>query len=374
MTESAYNAAQNKIARLTTAELDQELEQTAATSETCEMLLCCYLAAMRERGGYREFGYANVYDYANARFGFGARKTRYLVALGRKIESLPKIREALASGKLGWCKAARVAAVATTDNEAMWLESALALSVKDLERRMHDGTDSLASMLSLPLTEDQRILWENVLEIFRRRAGAEISPVEAFEYMLAEVIAEWGHYGAEAASNDVAQDDEVLDEVHEATYTNGVNDADAAPVFGAEAIDTSPVVQGSFWETERDAEKRFAASSDDNELRHLVLERDGWKCCYPGCGARKNLELHHVVFRSRGGCDAPWNLTVVCYFHHHLIHAGRVTLRGRAPLALEWTPPQLMREVLERRRNNPAMWVGELDIREWSLDPATVVT
>jgi hypothetical protein len=53
---------------------------------------------------------------------------------------------------------------------------------------------------------------------------------------------------------------------------------------------------------------------------------------------------------------------VVCYFHHHLIHAGRVTLRGRAPLALEWTPPQLMREVLERRRNNPAMWVGELDI------------
>jgi hypothetical protein len=165
-------------------------------------------------------------------------------------------------------------------------------------------------MLSLPLTEERRILWENVLEIFRRRAGAEISPVEAFEYMLAEVIAEWGHYGAEAASNDVAQDDEVLDEVHEATYTNGVNDADAAPVFGAEAIDTSPVVQGSFWETERDAEKRFAASSDDNELRHLVLERDGWKCCYPGCGARKNLELHHVRFRSRGGCDAPWNLTV----------------------------------------------------------------
>jgi hypothetical protein len=33
-----------------------------------------------------------------------------------------------------------------------------------------------------------------------------------------------------------------------------------------------------------------------------------------------------------------------------------------------------MREVFERRRNNPAMWVGELDIREWSLDPATVVT
>ena len=49
-------------------------------------------------------------------------------------------------------------------------------------------------MLHLPLPEDWRILWENALEIYRRRAGAEISPVEAFELMVAEVIVEWGGY------------------------------------------------------------------------------------------------------------------------------------------------------------------------------------
>ncbi len=49
MTESAYHDAQNKISRLTTAELDQDLEQTAATSETCEML-CVLAAAVRDLG------------------------------------------------------------------------------------------------------------------------------------------------------------------------------------------------------------------------------------------------------------------------------------------------------------------------------------
>ena len=37
-------------------------------------------------------------------------------------------------------------------------------------------------------------MWENALEIYRRRAGAEISPVEAFELTVAEVIVEWGGY------------------------------------------------------------------------------------------------------------------------------------------------------------------------------------
>ena len=113
LSESAYQHSQQKIADFTTAELDEELAKTARTNETTEMLLCCYLAAMQKRGGHREFGYWTIYDYAKERFGFGERKTRYLVSLGRRIEELPKLREALASGKLGWCKASRIAAAAT---------------------------------------------------------------------------------------------------------------------------------------------------------------------------------------------------------------------------------------------------------------------
>ena len=192
--ESLYNDVVSEIRQLSNAELDQQLEDAAITSEKAEMLVCCYLCAVSDRRAYKDFGYTSISDYAQARFGFADRKTRYLVSIGRKIDHLPKIRAALVSGKLGWCKASRLASVAAPDNEVMWLESALSLTVRQLEQRIKDGTDTLTSVLRLPLTEDRRILWENALEIFRRRAGAEISPVEAFELMVAEVIAEWAHY------------------------------------------------------------------------------------------------------------------------------------------------------------------------------------
>ncbi len=364
-TESAYNVAVSKISELTNAELDQELEQVAVESEKTEMLLCCYLAAMNDRRAFVEFGYSNISDYAEARFSFKSRKTRYLVSLGRKIERLPKIREALVSGKIGWCKASRIASVAAPENEVMWLDSALSLSVKQLERRIKDGTDTLASVLSLTLTEDLRILWENALEIYRRRAGAEISPVEAFELMLAEVHAEWGHYGT-----DLSEDTEQTD-ASEQEPPSDEKTLDA-PVFPwAEGIDPE---QTTLWEDERSAETAFAKNPDTNEVRHHVLERDGWKCTYPGCGARAQLHVHHIRYRSRGGGDAPWNLTVVCEFHHRLIHAERVGVHGRAPVALEWSPPKLMQAVLDRRRNNPSIWVDDLEVREWSLESRALAT
>ena len=78
----------------------------------------------------------------------------------------------------------------------------------------------------------------------------------------------------------------------------------------------------------------------------------------------------HVVFRSRGGGDEPWNLTVLCAFHHGLVHSGQIGVSGRAPLALEWTPPKLMRAVLERRRNRPSPWLADLEVRQWSVESA----
>jgi hypothetical protein len=63
--------------------------------------------------------------------------------------------------------------------------------------------------------------------------------------------------------------------------------------------------------------------------------RDGWRCTVPGCTARRNLQSHHIRFRSRGGPDESWNRTTLCAFHHlRGVHAGRVRIRGRAPAHL----------------------------------------
>src|SRR5204863_8106113 len=47
-----------------------------------------------------------------------------------------------------------------------------------------------------------------------------------------------------------------------------------------------------------------------------VYIRDGWRCTAPGCTSRRNLEEHHVVYRSRGGSDDLSNRICLCRLHH----------------------------------------------------------
>ena len=211
-----------------------KLEEAVIHSEKAEMLVCCYLAEVRERQLFVEFGYANISDYAFARFAFKSRKTQYLVRLGKRIKYLPKLREAMANGKLGWCKASRLADFVVPKNEVMWIESALSLSVQQLEQRIKDGTDELATVLHFPLSADMRGLWEDTLEIFRRRAGAEISPLAVFEYLLAEKVAEWGHY---LAPNKAPQTEEAETPKSETP----IDDAPEADPPAQSETDTSPV-------------------------------------------------------------------------------------------------------------------------------------
>jgi hypothetical protein len=68
-----------------------------------------------------------------------------------------------------------------------------------------------------------------------------------------------------------------------------------------------------------------------------ILERDDYLCATPGCTRRGTLVVHHVWFRSHGGCDRAWNLVTLCHAcHAHLVHEGRIRVRGRAPGSLRW--------------------------------------
>ena len=68
-----------------------------------------------------------------------------------------------------------------------------------------------------------------------------------------------------------------------------------------------------------------------------VLQRDRWRCQTPGCSSRRKLEVHHIIFKSRGGTDHPENLTTLCHGHHqHGIHGEGLNLEGTAPNRLKW--------------------------------------
>ncbi|MDQ7827119.1 MAG: HNH endonuclease signature motif containing protein, partial [Candidatus Eremiobacteraeota bacterium] len=72
---------------------------------------------------------------------------------------------------------------------------------------------------------------------------------------------------------------------------------------------------------------------------HKILKRDRFRCQTPGCRCRRNLHVHHIIRRSQGGTDDPWNLIVLCEACHlHLLHGLRtLTIKGRAPDSLTFT-------------------------------------
>lgn len=53
-------------------------------------------------------------------------------------------------------------------------------------------------------------------------------------------------------------------------------------------------------------------------LRRQALERDGWTCTVPGCGARA-VVADHITRRQDGGADDLANLRSLCRQHDNAV-------------------------------------------------------
>jgi hypothetical protein len=109
--------------------------------------------------------------------------------------------------------------------------------------------------------------------------------------------------------------------------------ADAGPAAGRSLEDWECVARmiDSFLHT-------WDTSSDTKWRRdHRIFVRDGWRCRVPGCSSRRNLQVHHLIYRSHGGGNEDDNLAVLCATHHlQGIHSGRLRCRGSCERTLRW--------------------------------------
>jgi Domain of unknown function (DUF222) len=77
-------------------------------------------------------------------------------------------------------------------------------------------------------------------------------------------------------------------------------------------------------------------------LRRAVEHRDGYRCTFPGCDAKRFVQVHHIVAWPQGPTDVA-NLMCACPFHHDLLHQhGWHATLGSAGMVRwfrpDWTP------------------------------------
>jgi uncharacterized protein DUF222/HNH endonuclease len=63
------------------------------------------------------------------------------------------------------------------------------------------------------------------------------------------------------------------------------------------------------------------------------------ECRFPGCGARRFTQAHHITWWEQGGRTDLDNLVLVCFFHHKLVHEYGWKLTRTPDGIVDWFYP-----------------------------------
>ena len=96
--------------------------------ETARMLV-----ALADRHGCRESSYENVCERALDRWNIPVEESRELIEVGRALEHLPLMNQAIEDGIVSWELACVLATVATPDDEAKWLAQSDGRTFEEIE-------------------------------------------------------------------------------------------------------------------------------------------------------------------------------------------------------------------------------------------------
>ncbi len=301
-------------------ELDDRMRRAVALEQRIEAEMAPLLRAIGTSRRYRRAGAQRFEAWAREHLGISPRKTRALVRLARAGDACPALGEAFRSGRLSWVQAHGLAAIllapAAAPFREAWLAWAEAVSVRRLEGDVAAAlllleTNPLAFALTGGLPDRQTCA--------HGAPGTEPHDVQAVAQELANETTRVAFVGPREAA---------------AFFCKVV----AAVRARLERLTGRAVSTGEAFEWMLD--HALAAWGADDPLvgsEHRVFERDGWRCTIPGCSSYRNLHDHHIVFRSKGGPDDPWNRTTLCACHHQRgVHGGWARCTGTAPDGLRF--------------------------------------
>jgi hypothetical protein len=328
--------------------LDGWLRRKCTELSSRDVWLGEMLAGFVRADGWRRLGYASDTQYARERLGMSRSSMYKLMQLATKSRQLEEVRSAVQDGVIGTEAAALITRVATERTQHAWIERAKRRTYKHLKEevqmvelgmRLSEGrakepfppteaqvasyhalrTDVLSGLHLRRVVQPQ----DGPVQISgagEREGGGTTSSAEAEPVQISGGLAEAIRAVEEASGTSGAR--------HRAKVTLKLRvDPEVALLwrqvqhaYREAGFDEEQMVRQlclTFWQT-------WAQHLGTSDKWEPIYARERYECSNPVC-PRKNVTLHHLLFRAHGGTDHPDNLSTPCaWCHLEGIHGGRI--------------------------------------------------
>ena len=277
---------------------------------------------------WRRFGMTSLREYLEHFMGHGPQVAAERIRVTEALERLPAIEDALATGALSYSAVRELTRIATPKTEQAWLEACEGKNLRQIEdlvaEREHGDAptddpkpDVRPQRVSMTLRPAARAALRSARQAIEAARGERIDDSELIE----ELCRGYGVAGDEAPRAQVAITKcETCSQAWQ--HAGGRKVAISEAEYETAACDARFI--GSL-----DAPGR-AKSAVPPATKRAVKQRDGYRCTVPGCRSSQFLDVHHIVWQSRGGGHEMENLTTVCGGHHGAVHRSEIVITGKA--------------------------------------------
>jgi Domain of unknown function (DUF222)/HNH endonuclease len=314
---------------------------------------------------WRGSGARDTAHFVCMRYGISEWKARRWVRAAHALGGLPRLSDALARGEVSPDKAVELARFATPTTEARLIRWARRVSGAAIRRR-GDLAERRPVRAVREAERERTVRWWHYDQGIRFHLEADLSGAEgtvvakALDRMaetIPEMPGEEGPSHAPArradalvamASMSISADpdpDRATVVIH--AHTSPGSDRVAYEIEGGPALHPETArrllcharVQGVIEDSGGNvmALTRMRRDPPAWMLRQLRYRDHG--CQFPGCGTRRFVHAHHIVWWERGGRTSLDNLVLVCSFHHRLVHEHAWRIRRGDDGVVRWFLP-----------------------------------
>jgi hypothetical protein len=317
------------------------------------------IAVMDRREEWANDGARDMAHWLWMRYGLSDWKARRWIAAAHALERLPAVSEAFASGVLGIDKVVELTRFATPSTESdliSWAERVAPGAIRhrgDVEARREaerERADATYRSLSYEFHSEGRRLTLHA-ELPAAEGSLVVHALQARAQTIPVLPGEEHDHDARMADALVAA---CTDPSSDGTGVSATIVVHTTERFGAAgAIEGGGIVAARTLERLRcGARIQLATHAPDGDPLRIgrasreptlamvrALRHRDRECVFPACGFRRFTQAHHIRWWSHGGGTDIENLTLLCHFHHALVHehGWRITRPPGGPV--RWYRP-----------------------------------